>query len=325
MLLLHVDIAQGKVAYALGLDPKAFHNFGSKDEKVAGDDDDDALLNANVADDEEKFKTSLPLHIGCPHCSAVYQFPGVFHKFDGSSAVIKPAEGEAAASADGEPRVKEEGKEDVDMTATAAAAGGVDLKREGVQGIGSGSLRPVMSGLKCPNSLTSGCPGVLASSADVPVVLTQLSNRINCEIRRQTQRYYSGFYKCNDSSCGRRSRDLSVKDNRCQAQGCKGRMEREVSSKQCQPRALVRCARTPSFFARFEMHSLTSSLIFLLLSLPSFCFCFCLCSIPPLSSTCSCSTSARCSTSSEPSRACTQRIREVSQPTASERGATGAR
>ena len=285
----------GKVAYALGLDPKAFHNFGSKDEKAVGDGDDDdtLMLQGGSADDEEKFKNAVAIQVACPHCEAIYQFPGVFHKLDGSSTVaIKPAD--AAA-------IKEEMKEgdsDVAMTSAASASAMSDVKKEGVQGIGSGSLQPLLSGLKCPNFLTTGCTGLLSTADDAPRVLTQLSNRINCEIRRQTQKYYSGFYKCNDSSCGRRSRDLSVKGNQCQAQGCKGRMEREVRTTM---NVMVCCPppdKLPSVLLT-PWPRLLSAVI-------------CVFSSPHLSCIFSFSISARCSMWSAPSKECSRRIRGVS-------------
>jgi DNA polymerase alpha subunit A len=218
----------GKCAYALGLDSKKFHRYGSKDEKTQDDEEEALLASATAADDEEKFKTAQPLHVQCPHCELTYQFPGVFHKLDGSSVVL-----ESASS------VKQEGKDgDVDMAsagAAAAAAGTTEVKREGVQGIGSGSLQQVLSGLRCPNALTKGCVGVLSSPGDDPArLLTQLSNRLMSELRKMVSRYYSGVYKCNDSSCGRRSRDISLnsKGNHCLAQGCRGRMEREYPAAQ---------------------------------------------------------------------------------------------
>jgi len=208
----------GKVAYALGLDAKRFHNYGSKDEKAKDDEEEALLASATAADDEEKFKNAQPLHVQCLHCKLTYQFPGVFHKLDGSSVVVQPA-------AEGT-TVKQEGANggDVEMT----PAGASEVKREGVQGIGSGTLQQVLSGLRCPNSATSqNCPGVLGQNEDPARLLTQLSNRISVDLRTAVCRYYSGVYRCNDSSCGRRSRDLSVKDNHCQAAGCRGRMVRE--------------------------------------------------------------------------------------------------
>lgn len=221
----------GKVAYALGLDPKAFHNFGSKDEKVADDEDDSMGLAPGAQDDEEKFKHAAPLIVQCPHCKEPYQFPGIFHKLDSDDKpAVKPVEGATNATTDAD-------------GVTVKAEDGVDAiakKESGVQGIGSGALVPVLSGLKCPNSLTRGCPGLLASAEDSPRVLTHFINRINTEVRRQTQAYYGAFFKCNDSGCGRRTRDLCVRGSACLATTvenfkefpCKGRMEREVSASQ---------------------------------------------------------------------------------------------
>jgi len=217
----------GRIAYALGLDPKAFHNFGSKEERSQQDEEDELAMAQSAQDDDEKYKSAQPLHITCIHCQHSYQFPGVFHKLDGSSlnANNNSANTNAAADAD---KVKEERKEGEDVTMSDSTK--PTPAPNNVQGLGSGSLLPVLSGLKCPHSLTSACGGCVSNDDDRTRMLIQLLNRLSHEVRRHTQQYYASFYQCSDSSCGRRSRDISVKDNKCLAPGCKGRMEREYTA-----------------------------------------------------------------------------------------------
>lgn len=215
------------------MDPKAFHNFGSKDEKAVDDEDESLGLSTSGQDDEEKFKSAAPLVVTCAHCKESYCFPGIFHKLDDTDKPFIKRENGAAPNTNGD-------ASNSSGDAASSSTTDADTKKESpsVQGLGSGSLIPVLSGLKCPNSLTSGCPGLLASAEDSGRVLTHFTNRINGEIRKQTQAYYSSYYKCNDSSCNRRTRDLSVRGNSCLATTienfkeypCKGKMEREVRS-----------------------------------------------------------------------------------------------
>ena len=55
-------------------------------------------------------------------------------------------------------------------------------------------------------------------------------------IRAQTSRYYDGYLVCDDTSCGNRTRQMSVYGHRClgpkgKAEGCLGRMRYEYSEK----------------------------------------------------------------------------------------------
>lgn len=56
-------------------------------------------------------------------------------------------------------------------------------------------------------------------------------------IRVQTSRYYDAYLTCDDSSCGNRTRQMSVYGHRClgprgRAEGCLGRMRFEVGEKE---------------------------------------------------------------------------------------------
>lgn len=61
--------------------------------------------------------------------------------------------------------------------------------------------------------------------------------QLECQIRAQTSRYYEGWLVCDDSSCGNRTRQMSVYGHRClgprgRAEGCLGRMTYEYPEKQ---------------------------------------------------------------------------------------------
>ena len=63
-------------------------------------------------------------------------------------------------------------------------------------------------------------------------VIAQLEH----QIRAQTSQYYDGWLVCDDSSCGNRTRQISVYGHRClgqegRAEGCLGRMGYEYSEK----------------------------------------------------------------------------------------------
>ena len=56
-------------------------------------------------------------------------------------------------------------------------------------------------------------------------------------IRLQTSRYYDGYLACDDSSCGNRTRQMSVYGHRClgpsgRAEGCLGKMRYEMGEKE---------------------------------------------------------------------------------------------
>ncbi|CAG7960329.1 unnamed protein product [Penicillium olsonii] len=67
----------------------------------------------------------------------------------------------------------------------------------------------------------------------VMTIVAQVEN----QIREQTSRYYEGWLVCDDSSCGNRTRQISVYGHRClgprgRAEGCLGRMSYEYSEKE---------------------------------------------------------------------------------------------
>lgn len=81
-------------------------------------------------------------------------------------------------------------------------------------------------GIVCPNQ---SCQKPFS----VMTIVAQLEN----QIREQTSRYYEGWLVCDDSSCGNRTRQISVYGHRClgprgRAEGCLGRMSYEYSEKE---------------------------------------------------------------------------------------------
>lgn len=182
----------GKIAHFLGLDPRQFYNFNSKDETAAANDDDEIAIIHQ--DDEEKFKSATPLVVKCPVCSCSYNFPGVFHPLEEKKDIVK------AEDADDK-------KEDTLQLARA---------------------QKTTSGLKCPNV---GCVGMVNGS-DESVVFTSIVNRLIFDIRKAVLNYYNASYVCSDSSCGWKTRDVSISGSACLQKGCQGKMEREVSPSQ---------------------------------------------------------------------------------------------
>ncbi|EKV09593.1 DNA polymerase [Penicillium digitatum] len=81
-------------------------------------------------------------------------------------------------------------------------------------------------GIVCPNQ---SCQKIFP----VMTIVAQLEH----QIREQTTRYYEGWLVCDDSSCGNRTRQISVYGHRClgprgRAEGCLGRMSYEYSEKE---------------------------------------------------------------------------------------------
>ncbi|KKZ63758.1 DNA polymerase alpha subunit A [[Emmonsia] crescens] len=82
------------------------------------------------------------------------------------------------------------------------------------------------NGLVCPNSTCGKSFAVIS-------IVAQLES----QIRAQTSKYYEGWLVCDDSSCGNRTRQMSVYGRRClgprgRAEGCLGRMGFEYTDKQ---------------------------------------------------------------------------------------------
>lgn len=91
------------------------------------------------------------------------------------------------------------------------------------EGLLGSSDRITPSGVACPN------PSCNATLSTLSIVA-----QVEAAVRAQTARYYEGWLVCDDSSCGNRTRQMSVYGKRCLgpkglAMGCLGIMRYEVS------------------------------------------------------------------------------------------------
>ena len=81
--------------------------------------------------------------------------------------------------------------------------------------------------------------GIICANSDCKRPFTTLTIVAQLEhaIRLATSQYYDGYLVCDDSSCGNRTRQMSVYGHRClgprgRAEGCLGRMRYEVGEKE---------------------------------------------------------------------------------------------
>jgi len=89
------------------------------------------------------------------------------------------------------------------------------------------------------STITSISPeGIVCSNSDCGRVFSTFTVVAQLEhaVRLQTSRYYDGYLICDDSSCGNRTRQMSVYGHRClgprgRAERCLGRMRYEYSEK----------------------------------------------------------------------------------------------
>ena len=95
----------------------------------------------------------------------------------------------------------------------------------------------VFEGL-CDSTGIATPDGILCSNAECQKPFTNMSiiMQLDSQIRAQTCAYYEGWLVCDDSSCGNRTRQMSVYGHRClgpngRAEGCLGRMAFEYSEK----------------------------------------------------------------------------------------------
>ena len=86
-----------------------------------------------------------------------------------------------------------------------------------------------------PDSVTPS--GVVCGSCKEPLSTLSIVAQVEAAIRTQVARYYEGWLVCDDSSCGMRTRQMSVYGKRCLgpkglARDCSGRMRYEISEKE---------------------------------------------------------------------------------------------
>ena len=82
--------------------------------------------------------------------------------------------------------------------------------------------------------ITAG--GIVCVRCKAPLPVTTIAAQLECQIRAQTNKYYEAWLICSDSTCGNRTRQMSVYGKRCLgpdglARGCSGRMDYEYSAK----------------------------------------------------------------------------------------------
>src|ERR1700730_19167196 len=77
----------------------------------------------------------------------------------------------------------------------------------------------MVSGLQCPNGL---CKEV--------IMFHSLRTQLLLAIRSYIRRYYDSWLVYDDTSCGNRTRMMSVFGRRCLSEGCRGYMTPEVNT-----------------------------------------------------------------------------------------------
>jgi DNA polymerase alpha subunit A len=95
----------------------------------------------------------------------------------------------------------------------------------------------VFEGL-CESSTMCSPNGIACSNAECgkPFARINLVAQLEAQIRAQTFKYYESWLRCDDESCGNRTRSMSVYGHRClgpagKAEGCTGKMSYEYSNK----------------------------------------------------------------------------------------------
>ncbi|KAJ5333906.1 uncharacterized protein N7506_007689 [Penicillium brevicompactum] len=97
--------------------------------------------------------------------------------------------------------------------------------------------RSVFEGLVVSSDMCTAHGIVCSNQAcQKPFSVLNIVAQVENQIREQTSRYYEGWLVCDDSSCGNRTRQISVYGHRClgprgRAEGCLGRMSYEFSEK----------------------------------------------------------------------------------------------
>ncbi|CAI7595452.1 unnamed protein product [Penicillium bialowiezense] len=97
--------------------------------------------------------------------------------------------------------------------------------------------RSVFEGLVTSSDMCTAHGIVCSNQAcQKPFSVLTIVAQVENQIREQTSRYYEGWLVCDDSSCGNRTRQISVYGHRClgprgRAEGCLGRMSYEFSEK----------------------------------------------------------------------------------------------
>ncbi|CAM9231445.1 unnamed protein product [Chrysoparadoxa australica] len=93
---------------------------------------------------------------------------------------------------------------------------------------GVNSANDLSSGLTCP---APACGAQLWGGSEVGC-FSRIYQRLSLTIRHHQRAYYNCWLQCDDSSCGRRTQQLSVLGAVCTARGCSGHMKQEYTDKQ---------------------------------------------------------------------------------------------
>lgn len=90
----------------------------------------------------------------------------------------------------------------------------------------------------CESTSLCGPGGISCSNAECKQPFSKITivAQLESQIRTQTFHYYEGWLRCDDESCGNRTRSMSVYGHRClgpsgKAEGCQGHMSFEYSEK----------------------------------------------------------------------------------------------
>lgn len=90
----------------------------------------------------------------------------------------------------------------------------------------------------CESTTLCSPEGIMCGNIECaqPIPPMSIVLQLESQIRQQTCAYYEGWLVCDDSSCGNRTRQMSVYGHRClgpsgRAEGCLGRMTYEYSEK----------------------------------------------------------------------------------------------
>ena len=83
---------------------------------------------------------------------------------------------------------------------------------------------PQHFGLSCPNAK---CRAPLWGAPDAASLFARLSNKVVLDKRRHVGAYYSGWLRCDDPSCGIRTKQVTVWGGACLSGGCQGVMRPE--------------------------------------------------------------------------------------------------
>ncbi|KAI8366243.1 DNA polymerase family B-domain-containing protein [Blakeslea trispora] len=90
----------------------------------------------------------------------------------------------------------------------------------------------VFEGVARPAQENTFESGFNCTKCHLPINLNSVRVQVTLAIRKHIQRYYEGWYVCDDVTCNNRTRMLSVFGRRCMVENCRGSMKREYTDKE---------------------------------------------------------------------------------------------